>query len=358
MLLHLMRWLRQNTDLDFDLLLRRGGDLAPDYSEVCTVFQIWRLKHMFAPERSLSGSPRFHSAAALRWILARRGVGLVYSNTIRNGRTLAKLALRCPLVCHVHEVELGFRTIGAEDFAALVNGVAMFITISDTARASLIQRGVLPQKVVLVPGFTPVDGRTPDPSRRIAFRRRHGIPEDAVLVGGCGRLHWQKGPDLLVHVARLLAELPGRCRLHFAWLGGQEGDLELLQLRWDIERAGLADRFTLVPSLPDPLAYFDSLDMLALTSRDDPLPLVAVEAGARAVPIVYFEGNAEFADPECGVVVPYLDLQKYAKSVRDLADDEDRRAMMGRRLATKVRDRHDVSVGAPQIASIIRSFVA
>ena len=357
MLLHLLRWLRDSTDISFDLLLRRGGEILGDYSELCEVFQVWHLKRMLKEGRDEAVRSHFRSAYFLRWTFERREIGLVYSNTILNARLLGRLGLACPLVVHVHEVESALQTIPPDDFAAIDGCTALFIVVSNAAYASLTRRGVSEDKIVLVPGFAPIASMpAPDRSRRLAFRKRHGIPEDAILIGGCGRLDWQKEPAILVQAALVLAERPGK-RLHFAWLGGREGELAFQRLRWDIERAGLVATFTTVQSTPDPLDYFDSLDIFALVSRDDPVPLVAVEAGARGIPVVTFEGNAEFVDVESGVVVPYLDVSRFASALGALACDEGRRTAMGRRLAEKVRERHDVSIGATQIAAIIRRFV-
>ena len=328
-----------------------------EYSETCDVFQVWHLKRALKERRNAAVRSHFRSGHLLRWTFERRGIGLVYSNTIPTARLLGRLALACPLVIHVHEVEFALQAIAPDDFAAIDACTALFIVVSNAAYASLTRRGVAEEKIALVPGFAPIASmRVPDKGRRIAFRRRHGIPEDAILIGGCGRLDWQKGPEILVQAARLLAERSGE-RLHFAWLGGREGELAFLRLRWDIERTGLAATFTTIQSVPDPLDYFDSLDIFALVSRDDPFPLVAVEAGARGIPVVTFEGNAEFVDAESGVVVPYLDVSRFASALDALARDEGRRTAIGRCLAEKMREHHDVSIRAAEIAAIIRRFV-
>jgi glycosyltransferase involved in cell wall biosynthesis len=364
MLLHLLRWLRKHTEIDFDLLLRSGGDLVPDYRGVCTVFEVsgaarsWQVHAVLNGLSKWSGRRRFHLPVGLGRILRRRQIGLIYSNTLTNSRMLAALPLACPVVCHVHEVESYIQRMDTEDIAAMRQRASMFIVVSETMRQSLARRGIEPDRIATVPGFASLgEASAPDARKRAAFRRQHGIPENAVLVGGCGTPHWQKGPDLLVHIARMLTGRAGGEHLHFAWVGGREQDLALLQLRWDVERAGLAGSFSVIPHLADPVDYFDSLDILAMVSRDDPLPLVAIEAGAHGVPVVCFEGSAGFLDRECGVIVPYLDLQGYAGAIRELADDGARRARLGERLAARIRERHDVPAGASRIAGIIRPFV-
>ncbi len=373
MLLHLMRWLREHTDIDFDLLLLRGGDLVPDYCKVCTVFGVsgGGAKTARTPMPSRLGSvlrkldettpvsprgPEVHPLSTVRTILAHRQIGLIYSNTVTNGRALAELALDLPIICHVHEVESYLQAMPVEELAAVLRDAAMYIVVAEATRGVLVQRGVDLAKIVLVPGFVPLGPtRARDLERRLSFRREHRIPEEGILVGGCGTLHWQKGPDLLVHVARRLARQTGLPPLHFAWVGKAHG-AQQLQLRWDIERAGLTGSFSVIPGLTDTGDFFESLDILAIVSRNDPLPLIAVEAGARGVPVVCFEGNAELVDETCGIVVPYLDLEAYAIAVGELAEDSERRTALGRRLAAKVRGRHAVSAGASQIAEIIKSF--
>jgi len=343
MLLHLLRWLRSNSDLDFDLLLCRGGPLTEEYAEICSVFTIPP-----PPER-----------AALLETLAEKGYGLLYSNTVTNGATLAWLSpLSCPAICHAHEVATFFQTMDDREVAKIKDSAAAFIAVTKETFSNLVRAGVPDQSITLVPGFLPAAGlRARDAERRRQFRREHQIPLDAILVGGCGTAHWQKGPDLFLHVANLVRGCPNSRILHFAWAGAQPQDSATAQLLWDLSRAGLSSSVSILPGLADIAAFFESVDIFALTSRNDPLPLVAMEAGAHGIPVICFEGNAEPVDSESGRVVPYLDLEQFAQAIRELAEDDRLRAKLGERLAGKIRAQHDVSVVAPRIVDIIRTHL-
>src|SRR4051812_6686557 len=94
MLLHLLRWLRANTDIDFDLVLRAGGALIEEYGKVATVFVMDERKGIGTARRvtdrvrNLIGVPDLQSPRGLRSILGRRDIGLVYSNTVTNAGAL------------------------------------------------------------------------------------------------------------------------------------------------------------------------------------------------------------------------------------------------------------------------------
>src|SRR2546425_8840604 len=96
-------------------------------------------------------------------------------------------------------------------------------------------------------------------------------------------------------------------------------------------------------------------DVFVLTSREDPYPLVCLEAAALEKPIVCFAnagGASEFVEKDCGFVVPYLDMLAMADRIVSLIDSADRRRTMGTAARRKVKERHDVSRAAPHIADI------
>jgi len=107
--------------------------------------------------------------------------------------------------------------------------------------------------------------------------------------------------------------------------------------------------------------YFAAADVFALTSREDPYPLVCLEAAALAKPIICFAdagGMPEFVEEDCGFVVPYLDVEAMADRVIALLDSAECRLTMGANARRKVAERHDISVSAPRIMEIIERTIA
>jgi glycosyltransferase involved in cell wall biosynthesis len=73
----------------------------------------------------------------------------------------------------------------------------------------------------------------------------------------------------------------------------------------------------------DTASYFGAADAFALTSREDPFPMVNLEAMARGVPVVAFVdagGAVEVLTQRAGIVVPYLDVKAMAREIVALCE--------------------------------------
>ena len=100
----------------------------------------------------------------------------------------------------------------------------------------------------------------------------------------------------------------------------------------DGRRLGLGDRIKFVGPLEQPAELFAAMDVFALTSREDPFPLVMLEAAAAGVPVVCFAGGGgapEFVDPDAGRVAPFLDVAGMAAAISDLLERGEERQRMG-----------------------------
>ncbi len=68
-------------------------------------------------------------------------------------------------------------------------------------------------------------------------------------------------------------------------------------------------------------SFYESIDILLLLSREDPYPLVTLEAANFSVPTICFKnagGIQEFIEEfQCGISVDYLDLNAVTKSILD-----------------------------------------
>jgi glycosyltransferase involved in cell wall biosynthesis len=141
-------------------------------------------------------------------------------------------------------------------------------------------------------------------------------------------------------------------------VGGEPVSWERKVLDHDVARMGLSERVHLVGPQVEPAPYFSLFDVFVLTSREDPFPLVCLEAAALGIPIICFAdagGMPEFVGEDAGFVVPYLDVARASDRVRLLVTAEELRVRLGRCAAERVK-KHDVLVIGPKIASVLDRF--
>jgi glycosyltransferase involved in cell wall biosynthesis len=142
-----------------------------------------------------------------------------------------------------------------------------------------------------------------------------GIPAGAKVVLGCGMAEWRKGTDIFIRVARqVIRYLPD---VHFVWLGVGDNvfsaELQAEKEGWDE-----SGRLHLVPNKMDSKPYFEAMDVFFLSSREDPFPLVMLEAAFQGKPIVGFKGSGgvnDFLKEFPDLLVGYLEEEEAKESI-------------------------------------------
>ena len=366
-LLQLMRLLKQQPTVQMRLLLGAGGPLLADYEALAPV-TIWPADdpHVINPvaDKMLAKLGRWEQARqrkaerqqqAMNQVLGLTDVDVVLVNTVSSSEWFGRLTLSdgVRVITFVHELAMSVKMYSDSDaLANLFRRTHHVLAVSEaTADYYVDNQGVDRSKITL---FTLID--TPALQQNIALAQQQpnpfpalGIPGNAVVVGGCGNAEWRKGNDLFVTLAKMVTvrfvETQGIASLqpiHFVWVGMPPGayrdDLWL-----DVQKAGLTSRVHFVEPTPDVLRYSTRFSMFALTSREDPYPLVVLEAGLSAVPVVCFAGaggSPELVETDGGMVIPYLDLAAMTDAILVLAADPARRETLGNRLCEKVLTRH------------------
>jgi glycosyltransferase involved in cell wall biosynthesis len=183
-----------------------------------------------------------------------------------------------------------------------------------------------------------------------------GIPEDSRIVGGCGTVDWRKGSDLFLQLAIAIRARTPTFPVHLLWLGAKPPGDGFYGLQHDLDHAGLTKCVHFIGSRSNPLDYIAAFDVLTLVSREDPFPLVIMEAATAGVPTICFEnagGGREFVEEDAGCVVPYLDIGAMADCVLKLLETDDLLVRLGQRAQEKVRERHDITLSGPKILQTI-----
>lgn len=367
--LNFLRWFRDNASIPFRIMLRNGGELEPEFEALAPVSAY--NKKAFSRGWLEKGASRFPSVQrvanrihfnSLKKQLVHDNIGLIYSNTITNGKILEFLSfLDCPIITHVHELEYWILRTGSNNFSHVKKYTTHYIAVSEAVKQNLIINHDIPEnKIDVVHGFVLDSALEIKPVNASHIRKSMDIPENAFIVGGSGLETWRKGKDLFVQLALAVALKCKDKPVHFVWIGGNHTGMDFYEIHHDITRAGLSDRVHFIAHVSNPMDYYAAFDIFVMISREDPYPLVNLEVASLGKPIVCFDnagGTPEFVEDDAGFVVPYLDINGMADKVITLSEDEDLRKQLGNKAAQKVMERHDISVAAHKILSVINHFL-
>jgi len=364
-LLHFLRWFKRNSDRPFSVLLGRGGELVADFEELADTWSMdrscWRreaLRTRVLYAAGLGAWARRAQARDVQRFAARCPPALVYTNSIASAQALEMLAPQVPILTHVHELEFVFSLEPESALSRLLRETRQFIACSNAARENLVRNHAVPaSQIETIHESIPVADIRAERTREQVLRELH-MPDDALLIIGAGFASWRKGTDLFIQLARAVCRR--RSHAYFAWIGGS-GYPDGVQFEHDVRVAGLTEKVRFTGAVLKPADYLAAADVFVLTSREDPYPLVCLEAAAVAKPIVCFAGAGgmpEFVEEDCGFVVPYLDIVAMAERIVHLLDSLQCRVTMGTAARRKVTQRHDISRAAPRIMEIIERTIA
>jgi glycosyltransferase involved in cell wall biosynthesis len=366
LLLNLLKWLKESTDLAFEILLLADGPLHSEFSQLAPV-HLFPAEGFPPKETSLSLTQKLGLAKApvnnftrLLNQLRENGISLIYANTVVTGKALEALApLGCPVITHIHELDYWIEQSGEKNLEQVRTHTRNYIAASGAVKKNLVAKYNIPAEIIeVVHSFIPTDGVVADP---IGIRKKLGIPDDAFIVLGSGHETWRKGKDLFVQLAALTVKNHPDIQTHFLWVGGWQKEEDRRNILHDVQHLGLINRIHFTEEVNNPLDYFAAGDVFAMVSREDPFPLVCLEAALLKKPVLCFAdagGMPEFVEMDAGVIIPYLDLQEMTKTIRMLACDKELCRNLGCKAKFKVEKLHSLDSGGKRIAELITVFQA
>lgn len=277
------------------------------------------------PETRLEVVPRIVDKRDLRAIRAqRRAMDAVRPDVVQLNlpvpyaepySVLAALSLRRPAVVVVEHLPTAIPSRGIRLVKRLTSPhLAAHVAVgSAAARTVEAMSGAGPGSVRVVHNGVPRPADLVPPPR----------PGARLVVGGLGRMHRQKGFDVLIRAAASLTDV------HLVLVGdGPEADA-LQRLAGE---TGLTGRFTFTGWTDRVSDWLPVLDVVAMPSRFEGLPLVLLEAMAAGRAVVGTEvgstGDA-LRDGETGLVVGVDDVAALAEALARLRDDPALRSRLG-----------------------------
>lgn len=247
------------------------------------------------------------------------------------------------------------------------------ISCAECVQSGLRENFHLPrERCIILPEFiiTKQEDEHPEPEKSIHSKNQdsqesiglrklnRALERELPVFGIGGNPISRKGFDLIPLFLKACRQKFGEQGFLFVWIGCGEGSSPHASLAWDLDHMGLSDQMVLFPSVA--MASFrkllSHLQVLTLLSREDPFPLVALEAGLLEIPTVCFKGSgaiAEMADEGACIAVNYLDLDGFAEAVQRLCAQPEEAKRIGRRCRLKVLEELSLEQIAPKLAEVI-----
>lgn len=270
------------------------------------------------------------------------GADVLHTHTHFSLNVLGRIAGRLAgarVVAHMH-IENAFRAgRGRRAQILLDNATARLcsaiVAVSSATRDSLVEQGYPPERVVTI--HNGIEPASPVEPVRLA---------DGAIVLEVARLADVKGQKELIRAVERLdatAVLVGRDL-------EQEGRYER-----ELQRTAEGARVVFAGYRDDVPALLAGCDVFCLPSRMEGLPLVVLEAMARAKPVVASAvgGTPELVvDGETGILVPPGDVAALADALAALLADPDRAKRMGEAGRTRVEREFSLAASTARVLSL------
>lgn len=258
---------------------------------------------------------------------------------------LKKLVPELKILSHIHELNTIILTM-APDFPNYIKHTDLFIAASEIVKTNLTDNwGIEPANIEVIYEFTD--------RKFTALKKSTAV----FTVGASGLSHWRKGNDVFLLVARHINTRYPEARIKFVWVGHEGRDKAMIDA--DIKKMELENMVEFVGEKIEPEQEYKNFDIFLLPSREDPFPLVCIEAAMLNKPIICFEGasgTAEIVKKGGGFVTPYLDHQSMAEKIMYYYNNPDN-AIKDGEIAGKLFAKYNPEIICPLIYERINALL-
>ncbi len=347
------------------MLLLRGGDLEAEYRKVVDVYVLPEAVKPHFFRRGVNYLKRkFKLAPALPALPPfTRNYDAVLGNTVISLEYLKLFKQKgFRTISWLHELDFAVNLFSREKFIGLSACVDRFLVVSKAVEDMLKQRFGIEKKTHLVYGFskTGASGATTEKDAE-AVKKQLGIPQNAFVLGASGTIEWRKGADIFLQLARRLAARYED--FYFVWVGGKSpySNAEYDRIKYDFDRLELKEKVIFTGLQENPHRFYAAMDLFLLTSREDPFPLVCLEAASLGKPVICFDkagGMAEFVGADAGAIVPYGDIEAFSEKIIYFYENRDELRRAGEAARAKINSEFSAEKLCAEINEVLLEAVA
>jgi len=337
----------------------RGDDVAFVAPEPGPFVDLVRAEDMPVHLLQLRRTYQLEKAFRLARLLRREGSDVLHTHTLAAANVLSRASARLaavPVISHLH-IENHFRPATRPLLRSLDNATARLcarlVAVSEKTSQAYERQGYPRGRIEVVYSGVELDGRGAVSDLRSELGIPHGVP----LVGEVARLCDVKGQRELIEA---FASLP-EARLVLIGVDLERGGAFQEELEREAERLGVRGRVVFAGRRTDAAELLGQLDVVALPSWTEGLPLVLLEAMARrrAVVATPVGGTPELVvDGETGLLVPPRDPDALAVAIRRLLADPGLRTRMGDAGYRRVAERFSADAMCRRVLELYDEVVA
>ncbi len=343
-LLNVVKYLKSTEKFKISVLFLETGTLIPEFKKVAKIFLFPKkkqqtLSYLPAKLRLIFIEKKYNSELdEVRLGILNECVELIYANTVAISPAFDFLiSFQKPIISHFHELPFSINLYSTpEHLSRMLANSSYLIGCSNAVSANLLLNYAIDEaKLMTIHSFVDTEAIIKKISKTKVneIKAKFQIPPNKKIVLSCGNAEHRKGIDLFIELAAKFKKYsPLAQDTIFIWVGIQKsGDfyekcLELIEI-YDVQ-----DIIILIEQTPYAQELIFLAEVFALTSREDPFPLVMLEAAACKKPIVGFKesgGCAEFVEKDAGISVSNFKVQKMAEEIDFLLKNNEICKQMG-----------------------------
>lgn len=358
LLLSLIKWIHENTSINVKIILLRNGILYDKFNEIAPTL-IWEdIKKAYPEHEKRNEFLKEYT----------ENVSLIYGNTILSPVIYDELNfIKAPYITHIHELEKSIRLyVDNSILQQMYSTTNTYIACSKPVEDNLLKNhNINKNNIITIYEFIDDKKLNINISKK-ELRTKLNLNEKDFIVISCGTMYWRKGVDLFIETAIQLKQ-KGVLNFHFYWIGENFWDYDnesCLLSSWaeivkKIQDYELQNAITFLGVKENVMEYFMASDVFYLASREDPFPLVCLEAAQCGIPIICFKdagGMPEFVENDAGFVVDFENSAMVADKIDFLINNRDKLIELGNNARTKFFSRHCINIAAPKILNVCREI--
>lgn len=316
LLLRLMQLLRSDDYSFFTIVHNRRGPLESDFLSISDKFQYYKTPLKKSLLKRIRGKilPA-HDICSLSSML--KDVDFILNNTLANGEIIevVRKYYTGPIATYVHELEYVTNILGNSAMTTIQLSDCFAVPCQTVSRhlqnKFAIDKGRILSLNYFIPSFSE---KVNDP---VTFKNKFSLSA-SFIAGGAGQVELRKGTEIFIQVALAFFNKFKNADVQFIWVGGKRDSPEYQFLQLDIINLKLEKKVILLESMAEMGVFFKTIDVFLLTSREDPYPVVVLEAASEKKPSICFNlsgGATEFISDDAGDIVEYLDTDAMATTI-------------------------------------------